>query len=81
MIASIIMVSKGFPLIYIKGRKRWIWLSHGRFLLLQILAGPYGLKPLTIFTKKAPSYMFDWLLNTALAGIEKLMVEKKLKIH
>ena len=28
-----------------------------------------GLKPLTIFAKEAPSYMFDWVLYTPLASI------------
>ena len=105
-----------FPLIYIKEKERWICLSHGKFLLLQILARtcsqknlilssitsllvaiyssqiriPYGaqaevyLEPSQTFTmelsfenneqlrainyycKKAPSQMFNWVLNMTL---------------
>ena len=35
-----------FLLIYIKERERWMWLSHGSYLLLQILAEPCSWKGL-----------------------------------
>ena len=41
--------------------------------------GEYGLKPLTFFAK-APSWMYDWILNTSLEHFVQHPPQKELVI-